>query len=576
MPTITGTYRRGGGTPERGWLLFTPTAAITDGEEVILPSAERVPLEVDGTFEVDLEATDDTSWIPTGWVWQIDERLPGGRTWNFELTADTDIGDLIPVEVPDSFLPWVFTADATTTAPGTDADVVVTHVGNAVGFTFEIPRGDKGETGDEGPPNVLSIGTVTTEAPGDPATAEITGTSPAQVLNLGIPEGDKGDKGDQGDPGPTTDLSVGTVTTGAPGSSAAATITGTPPTLELDLTIPRGDVGATGPANALAIGTVTTGAPGSSAAATITGTPPSQTLDLTIPRGDVGATGMPSSLYDAKGDIIAATANDTPARVAVGANGTLLVADSTASTGVAWRAPSPITASAIGVTLDRANPVYTFTSGSVTATLPTAATHTGVRFLIRNAGSGTVTVSGITGLTIPGAGYVDVVSDGSAWMVLEGAYATSAVGLASYRWNQASSNWRLIAYDSGWRTITAITSGGVVTGDALTASWQPLSGVAGLVRARRVMHTTYFIARFVQVTTTTPTTGLWVPTSGFESQVNSYQPIATNSTPIYHATTAGITYGTVAAGSYVQGMAVWDTFPTLPTSLPGTQATAPV
>jgi len=291
MPTITGTYRRGGGTPERGWLLFTPTAAITDGEEVILPSAERVPLEVDGSFEVDLEATDDTSWIPTGWVWRIDERLPGGRTWNFELTADTDIGDLIPVEVPDSYLPWVFTADATTTAPGTDADVDVTHVGNAVGFAFGVPRGDKGDTGDEGPPNVLSIGTVTTEAPGDPATAEITGTSPAQVLNLGIPEGDKGDKGDQGDPGPTTDLSVGTVTTGAPGSSASAAITGTPPTLELDLTIPRGDVGATGPANELSIGTVTTGAAGGVASATITGTPPTQTLDLTIPQGAQGVAG---------------------------------------------------------------------------------------------------------------------------------------------------------------------------------------------------------------------------------------------------------------------------------------------
>ncbi len=41
-------------------------------------------------------------------------------------------------------------------------------------------------------------------------------------------------------------------------------------------------------------------------------------------------------IVDAKGDIIAATAADAVARVAVGANTTMLVADSSASAGVAW------------------------------------------------------------------------------------------------------------------------------------------------------------------------------------------------------------------------------------------------
>jgi len=44
----------------------------------------------------------------------------------------------------------------------------------------------------------------------------------------------------------------------------------------------------------------------------------------------------PKSIVDAKGDLIAATANDTPARLAVGGNGTYLVADSSASTGLKW------------------------------------------------------------------------------------------------------------------------------------------------------------------------------------------------------------------------------------------------
>jgi hypothetical protein len=43
-----------------------------------------------------------------------------------------------------------------------------------------------------------------------------------------------------------------------------------------------------------------------------------------------------NSIVDAKGDIITATADNTPARLAVGTNGQTLVADSTASTGLKW------------------------------------------------------------------------------------------------------------------------------------------------------------------------------------------------------------------------------------------------
>jgi hypothetical protein len=43
-----------------------------------------------------------------------------------------------------------------------------------------------------------------------------------------------------------------------------------------------------------------------------------------------------NAIVDAKGDLIAASASDTPARLAVGANGTSLVADSTQTTGLKW------------------------------------------------------------------------------------------------------------------------------------------------------------------------------------------------------------------------------------------------
>jgi len=47
-----------------------------------------------------------------------------------------------------------------------------------------------------------------------------------------------------------------------------------------------------------------------------------------------------NAIVDAKGDIIAATANDTPARLAVGANDTVLTADSSTATGLKWAATS--------------------------------------------------------------------------------------------------------------------------------------------------------------------------------------------------------------------------------------------
>lgn len=52
------------------------------------------------------------------------------------------------------------------------------------------------------------------------------------------------------------------------------------------------------------------------------------------------ATAISPTLVDAKGDIIAATAADTVARLGVGSNDQVLTADSTTATGLKWATPS--------------------------------------------------------------------------------------------------------------------------------------------------------------------------------------------------------------------------------------------
>ena len=117
------------------------------------------------------------------------------------------------------------------------------------------------------------------------------------TVNIKGAKGDKGEKGDtgaKGADGKTPNISIGTVATGAAGTNASATITGTTPNLTLNLTIPKGDKGnngVNGQTPKISIGTVTTGAAGSSASASISGTTPNLTLNLTIPKGDKGDKG---------------------------------------------------------------------------------------------------------------------------------------------------------------------------------------------------------------------------------------------------------------------------------------------
>ena len=173
----------------------------------------------------------------------------------------------------DGITPTLKVGTVTTLAAGSNATVTMSKNNNEYTLNFGIPKGNKGDTGASGSSGeatvvnpTITIGTVTN---GDTASASITGDSPNYTLNLVLPKGAKGDKGDtgaagadgakgdkgekgdtgaKGADGQTPTFTIGNVSTGAAGSIATVTITGTAPNYVLNFTIPKGDKGDAGEA----------------------------------------------------------------------------------------------------------------------------------------------------------------------------------------------------------------------------------------------------------------------------------------------------------------------------------------
>jgi hypothetical protein len=94
--------------------------------------------------------------------------------------------------------------------------------------------------------------------------------------------------------------------------------------------------------------------------------------------------GIQPTIVDAKGDLITATAADTPARIAVGANDTVLTADSTTATGLKWATV------AAGANWTLLNAGGTALSGSSTVTVSGISAADKVMVLVGGASTGAV------------------------------------------------------------------------------------------------------------------------------------------------------------------------------------------
>lgn len=174
----------------------------------------------------------------------------------------------------------------------------------------------------------------------------------------------------------------------------------------------------------------------------------------------------PLTILDAKGDLISATAADTPARLAVGTNGQVLTADSSTATGLKWASPSA------SISLSLLN------SGSTT--LPTSAssvTFSGLTsfnyyyVLFRNVGTGSADFWHIRLNSDSGSNYNDV-----GWQ-----FKNTSAGFSATNLQQNANSNGTEFYWGQTGTSNTISGGVLITGGASSGvkMFQSLSGGPG-------------------------------------------------------------------------------------------------
>lgn len=294
------------------------------------------------------------------------------------------------------------------------------------------------------------------------------------------PQGDPGPQGEPGDVGPAGPA-------GADGASAYALavadgFVGTEAEWLASLVGPQGPAGADGadgadgaqgPAGADGTNG-TDGADGASAyeiavANGFVGTEEEWLASLVGPQGPAGDDGSGGGFANpmtTQGDLIVGQATGTPDRLAVGANGTAMVADDTAANGLRYGFPTrrTVTVRDAAYTALATDDVILCT-GTWTLALPPAAGVDGLCLTIKNVGGGTITVDpdgselvggGTTKPLAPGSATV-LLSDGATWWVLSESLALAQTG-------ELLTNGGFETGDlTGWTLEPGYTDGGVAT-----------------------------------------------------------------------------------------------------------------
>lgn len=95
---VTGTYRSSSGSAAKGRITFTPTSTVLDNtNSTIISNTVSATLDDEGSFSVELPATDNPMLSPKGWAYLVNVKLYGVKPFKYHLYVPYEDGTQVNI-----------------------------------------------------------------------------------------------------------------------------------------------------------------------------------------------------------------------------------------------------------------------------------------------------------------------------------------------------------------------------------------------------------------------------------------------------------------------------------------------